>query len=119
MLQATAGRLIIADWAPFLYSLKLHCTGNHSRNRPGTSRYNRRMVTLLAIDYSIMVLPWQWTVIAQSEINSNFSGRFLITASRLNIALHSYSARSSSDPFLFVAFVSMTMWIISLAPVTG
>ena len=117
MLQATAGRLIIADWAPFLYFAETFTAlGTILGIALGTSRYNRRMVTLLAIDYSIMVLPWQWTVIAQSEINSNFSGRFLITASRLSIAFTQFIQRAPvGDPFLFVAFVSLAMWIISLA----
>ena len=117
LLQVTAGRLIIADWAPFLYFAETFTAlGAILGMALGTSRFNRRLAALLAIDYTIMVIPWQWTVIAQSEVNSNFSGRFLVTASRLSIAFTQFIQRAPvSDPFLFVAFVSLAMWIISLA----
>jgi transglutaminase-like putative cysteine protease len=117
LLQVTAGRLIIADWAPFLYFAETFTAlGTILGMALGTSRFNRRMIALLAIDYTIMVIPWQWTVIAQSEISSNVSGRFLITASRLSIAFTQFVQRAPvNDPFLFVAFVSLAMWIISLA----
>ena len=117
LLQVTAGRLIIADWAPFLYFAETFTAlGTILGMALGTSRFNRHMVALLAFDYTIMVIPWQWTVIVQSEISSNVSGQFLITASRLSIAFTQFVRRAPvSDPFLFIAFVSLAMWIISLA----
>ena len=117
MLQAATSRVLFLIRHTFLYFAETFTAlGTILGMAVGTSRLNRHMVILLAIDYTIMVFPWQWTVIAQSEINSNFSGQFLIVASRLHIAFTQFIQHAPvGNPFLLVAFVSLAMWIISLA----
>ncbi len=71
------------------------------------------MVIWIAIDYTVMVLPWQWTAVVQSDID--FRQRLYIVASRLAIAFVQFVQRAPvNDSFLFIAFISLVMWIISL-----
>jgi transglutaminase-like putative cysteine protease len=114
ILQVTAGRMMIANWAPFLYFASiLAALGMILGLALGTSRFNRHMVTWIVIDYTVMVLPWQWTAVAQSDIN--FRERLYIVASRLSIAFVQFIQRAPvNDSFLFVAFISLVMWLISL-----
>jgi transglutaminase-like putative cysteine protease len=114
MLQVTAGRLMIANWAPFLYFAETIATlGTILGLALGTSRFSRHMVTWIVIDYTVMVLPWQWTAVIQSDINVR--ERLSIVASRLSIAFVQFIQRAPvNDSFLFVAFISLVMWIISL-----
>ena len=116
MLQATAGRLVIANWAPFLYFASiLAALGTILGLALGTSRFNQSRVTWLAIDYTLMVLPWQWTVAVQSDINISFRDQLHMIASRLAIAVVQFIQRAPvNDSFFFVAFVSLVMWIIGL-----
>ena len=116
MLQVTAGRLMIANWAPFLYFAETLATfGMILGLALGTSRFSRHMVMWIAIDYTVMVLPWQWTAVVQSDINFNFRERLSIVASRLAIAFVQFIQRAPvNDSFLFVAFISLVMWIVSL-----
>src|ERR1700690_2141439 len=86
MLQVAAGRLVIANWAPFLYFAEtLTALGAVLGLALGTSRFNRNIVTWLAIDYTVMVLPWQWTVAVQSDIGNSFREQLQTLASRLAI----------------------------------
>ena len=114
MLQVAAGRLMIANWAPFLYFAETLATlGTILGLALGTSRFNRHMVTWIVIDYTVMVLPWQWTAVIQSD--TDFRERLYNVASRLAIAFVQFIQRVPvNDLFLFVAFISLVMWIISL-----
>ena len=114
MLQVTAGRLMIANWAPFLYFAETFVTlGTILGLALGTSHFTRHMVTWIVIDYTVMVLPWQWTAIIQSDID--FRERLYIVASRLAIAFVQFIQRVPvNDSFLFIAFISLVMWIVSL-----
>ncbi len=116
ILQVTAGRLVIANWAPFLYFAEtLTALGTVLGLALGASRFKRNMVTWLAIDYTVMVIPWQWTVAVQSEIDMNFRDQLHIVASRLSTDFVQFIQRAPvNDSFFFVAFISLTMWIISL-----
>ncbi|HUH98578.1 MAG TPA: transglutaminaseTgpA domain-containing protein [Anaerolineales bacterium] len=116
MLQVTAGRLVIANWAPYLYFAEtLTAFGTMLGLALGTSRFKGYLVTWLAIDYTLMILPWQWTVIAQSDVPINFRDQLQIIASRLAVALTQFVQRTPvNDSFFFVAFVSLAMWLISL-----
>ncbi len=116
MLQATAGRLVIANWAPFLYFASiLAALGTILGLALGTSRFNQNKVTWLAIDYTLMVLSWQWTVAIQSDTNISFRDQLHMVASRLAIAFVQFIQRAPvNDSFFFVAFVSLVMWIIGL-----
>jgi len=116
MLQVTAGRLVIANWAPFLYFAEtLTALGAVLGLAIGASRFNRNMVAWLAIDYTVMVLPWQWTVAVQSDIGISFREQLHTLASRLAIDFIQFIQRAPvSDSFFFVAFISLMMWIISL-----
>ncbi|HUI89326.1 MAG TPA: transglutaminase domain-containing protein [Anaerolineales bacterium] len=116
MLQATAGRLVIANWAPFLYFAEtLTALGTILGLALGASRFRQNMVLWLAIDYTVMILPWQWTVAVQSDISINFRIQLHLVASRLAVAFTQFVQRAPvHDSFFFVAFVSLIMWMISL-----
>ncbi len=111
-----AGRLVIANWAPFLYFASIFAAlGTILGLALGTSRFNRSRVTWLAIDYTLMVLPWQWTVAVQSDINISFRDQLHMIASRLAIAFVQFIQRAPvTNSFFFVAFISLVMWIIGL-----
>jgi transglutaminase-like putative cysteine protease len=117
LLQVTAGRLVIANWAPFLYFASiLAAFGAVLGLALGSSRFEKRIVTLLAIDYTAAILPWQWTAAVQSDINMGFRAQLHLVASRLGIAFIQFIQRAPvNDSFFFVAFVSLIMWGISLA----
>ena len=116
MLQVAAGRLMIANWAPFLYFAETLATlGTVIGLALGTSRLERRLVIWVAIDYTVIILPWQWTAAVQSGINVGFRDQLHIAASRLAIAFVQFVQRAPvNDFFLFTAFISLVMWIISL-----
>ena len=114
MLQVAAGRLMIANWAPFLYFAETLATlGTILGLALGTSRFSRHMMTWIVIGYTVMLLPWQWTAVIQSDID--FRERLYIVASRLAIAFVQFLQRVPvNDSFLFIAFISLVMWIVSL-----
>ena len=116
LFQITAGRLVIANWAPFLYFAEtLTALGTVLGLALGTSHFNRNMVAWIAIDYTVLILPWQWTGAVQSDINISFRDQLLTTASRLAISFTQFIQRAPvNDSFFFVAFVSLVMWVISL-----
>ncbi|MGA7193512.1 MAG: transglutaminase domain-containing protein [Anaerolineales bacterium] len=115
-LQATAGRLVIANWAPYLYFAEtLTALGTILGLALGASRFKRSMITWLAIDYTVMMLPWQWTVAVQSDIEISFREQVHLVASQLAVDFVQFSQRAPvKDSFFFVAFISLMMWIISL-----
>jgi len=116
VLQATAGRLVIANWAPSLYFASiLAALGMILGLTLGTSRFNQNKVTWIAIDYTVIVLPWQWTVAVQSDINISFRDQLHMVAFRLAIAFVQFIQRAPvNDSFFFIAFVSLVMWLIGL-----
>ena len=116
VLQATAGRLVIANWAPSLYFASiLAALGMILGLTLGTSRFNQNKVTWIAIDYTVIVLPWQWTVAVQSDINVSFRDQLHMVAFRLAIAFVQFIQRAPvNDSFFFIAFVSLVMWLIGL-----
>ena len=116
VLQATAGRLVIANWAPFLYFASiLAALGMILGLALGTSRFDRYTVTWLAIDYTLMVLPWQWAVAVQSDISISFRDQLHMVASRLTIAFAQFTQRAPvNNSFFFIAFISLVMWLIGL-----
>jgi transglutaminase-like putative cysteine protease len=117
LLQITAGRLIVTNWAPFLYSASIMVALGVSLGMAlGISRFKPSMVAWLAIDYSVMLIPWEWTGVIQNAINSNYPEQILILVSRLAVALGQFIQRKAvSDTFLFVAFVTLILWLISIA----
>ena len=62
-----------------------------------------------------MMLPWQWTVAVQSDIEISFREQVHLVASQLAVDFVQFSQRAPvKDSFFFVAFISLMMWIISL-----
>src|ERR1700690_2070463 len=87
LLQVTAGRLVVANWAPFLYFTSiLAALGVVLGLALGISRFGRSNVIWLAIHYSMMVLPWQWIPAIQSDIKIGFRDQLHLLVSRLSIA---------------------------------
>jgi transglutaminase-like putative cysteine protease len=115
MIQAAAGRLVIANWAPFLYFAETLATlGTGLGLALGASRFKRQMAIWIAMDYTVIVLPWQWTVAVQSG-DVSFRDQLHIMASQLAIDLVQFFQRAPvNDSFLFIAFISLVMWITGL-----
>ncbi len=116
LLQVAAVRLLVANWAPFLYFAEtLTALGSILGLALGASNFKRSVVVWIAIDYSLMVIPWQWAAAVQSAAAAGYRERLLDIASRLGIAFTQFIHRAPvSDSFLFVAFMSLLMWIVSL-----
>ena len=115
MLQVAAGRLVIANWASFLYFAEtLAALGTILGLALGASQFKRWVVVWIAAGYTIIMLPWQWTVAARSA-NLVLHDQLHIMASQLAVDFVQFIQRAPvNDSFLFVAFISLVMWITSL-----
>jgi transglutaminase-like putative cysteine protease len=115
LIQVAAARLVTTNWAPFLYfTEKLAAYGTILGLALGTSRYVRRTVIWFVIDYTVVLLPWQMTGIVDAR--TPFWDRIVAVSGILFTALNQFLQRQPvKDPFFFVAFASLAIWIIGLA----
>lgn len=113
MLQAATARLVVTDWTQYLFFTQtLAPLGLTLGLALGYSIFKRRAVILLALSYSIMLLPWQMTLAIDDEL---LSSRLASVGGRLYFALVQFFQRQPvEDNLLFVAFISLVIWIISL-----
>lgn len=113
MLQAATARLVVTEWTQFLFFTQtLAPLGLILGLALGYSIFKRRAVILLALGYSIMLLPWQMTLAIDDEL---LSSRLASVGGRLYFALVQFFQRQPvEDNLLFVAFISLVIWIISL-----
>jgi len=113
MMQAATARLVVTHWTDFLFFTQtLAALGLALGLALGYSIFKRRAVILLALGYSLMLLPWQMTMAIEDEL---LSTRLASVGGRLYFSLVQFFQREPvEDNLLFVAFISIVIWIISL-----
>jgi transglutaminase-like putative cysteine protease len=113
MLQVATVRLVITRWTDFLYFAQtLAALGLILGIALGYSRFKRRAVILLALGYSLMLIPWQLTVAIDDEL---LSARLASVGGRLYFSLVQFFQRKPvDDTLLFVAFITTLVWFLSL-----
>lgn len=116
MLQAATARLVVTQWTDFLFFTQtLAALGLALGLALGYSIFKRRAVILLALGYSLMLLPWQMTLAIEDEL---LSSRLASVGGRLYFSTVQFFRREPVlDNLLFVAFISIVIWIIAL--ITG
>lgn len=115
LIQVAAARLVITDWAAYLYFCEtLAALGTILGVALGASRYGRRAVIWFVIDYSLVLLPWQMTAAADADLP--FADRFLNIGGILLQALSQFLQRQPvKDTLFFVALMCLAFWMIALA----
>jgi transglutaminase-like putative cysteine protease len=114
LIQIAAARLVTTNWAPFLYFVEtLAALGTVLGLALGVSRFGRRSVAALAAAYTAFLLPWRLIGAVNDE---GFLDRLRHVAQILLGALNQFLQRQPvKDPLLFVLFVCLAFWLISLA----
>lgn len=117
MLQVAEARLVVTDWTEFLFlSQTLSALGLILGLAIGYSMYKRKVGFLIALCYSILLIPWQLSIPISGE--ALLSNRLASLGDRLFFALSQFSQHEAvEDSLLFVAFISTLAWCIGL--VTG
>lgn len=114
LIQVACARLVTTNWATYLYfSQSLAGLGSILGLALGASRFSRRWVIVLAIAYSVMVVPFQLTgAVTDKYYQDQLShiGRILLTSFNQFI-----QRKPVPDSLFFVAFVCITFWVIALA----
>ncbi|MFZ5909896.1 MAG: transglutaminase domain-containing protein [Chloroflexota bacterium] len=114
MLQVASVRLVITDWAEFLFlSETLAALGVILGLALGCSQFKRLGVFLLALGYSIVLIPWQLSLVTPGDVAllerlASVGGRLLFSVDQF------FQREVVEDTLLFVAFISTVVWFISL-----
>ncbi|MGB7875710.1 MAG: transglutaminaseTgpA domain-containing protein [Anaerolineales bacterium] len=113
MFQAATARLVVTHWTDFLFFTQtLAALGLALGLALGYSIFKRRAVILLALGYSLTLLPWQMSLAIEDEL---LSRRLASVGGRLYFsAVQFFQREPVEDSLLFVAFISIVVWIISL-----
>ncbi len=114
LIQIAAARLVVTNWAPYLYFAELTAAyGTVIGMMLGFSQHKRRIVIWFVVDYTLAGFPLQMTNAAKysMSLEDKFRtvGGILITSADQFI-LH----EPVKDSFFFVAIVSLVFWILSL-----
>ncbi len=114
MLQVATARLVITRWTEFLFFAQtLAALGLILGLALGHSHFKRRAVILLTLGYSTIVIPWQLTLAINDEL---LSARLASVGGRLYFSLVQFFQREPvQDGLLFVAFISLVVWFLSIA----
>lgn len=114
MLQVATARLVITRWTEFLFFAQtLSALGLMLGLALGHSHFKKRTIRLLTLAYSLVVVPWQWTLAIDDEL---LSARLASVGGRLYFSLVQFFQREPvQDGLLFVAFISVVVWFISIA----
>lgn len=82
----------------------------------GSSIYQRRGVTFLAVSYMLVIFIWQWLGVIEFAKEETYLGdRLLNLAGRLLLGLSEFSAgRPVKDPLFFVALLCIPYWLTAL-----
>jgi len=109
-----AGRLLSTNWIPHLeYVWILVSLGVVLGLALGKSLFSRRVVVWLAIGYSLIIIPWQLSQATEDALG--WGERLASLGGRLIFSLAQLSSRQPVDDFiLFLTFVSILFWIISV-----
>lgn len=113
MLQVATARLVVTRWTDYLFfSQTLAALGLILGLALGYSHFKRRAVILLSLGYSLMLIPWQLTLAIEDEL---LSARLASVGGRLYFSLVQFFQREPvADGLLFVAFISILVWFLSL-----
>ncbi len=113
-LQTSAGRLVVAGWAPGLEAAAfLSALGVLLGLALGKSRFKRKPVIMLSLGYSLFFIPWMLGQIMYGKIE--WDERLLSLLGRLADSLVLFLNRQPvQDPFLFIAFSALVFWSLSL-----
>jgi transglutaminase-like putative cysteine protease len=109
-----AGRLLATNWIPHLdYVEVLVAFGVILGLALGKSQFKRRTVIWLAIGYTLVVVPWQLSHATEDAIS--WGERLASLGGRLIYAFAQLSSRQPVDDYiLFLTFVSILFWFISI-----
>ena len=113
MLVAT-GRLLVTSWIPHLdYVELLVALGVILGLALGKSRFSRRVAVWLAIGYTLFLIPWQLSqsiegAVSWGERLGSVGGRLIYSLAQL------YSRQPVDDFILFLTFVCILFWTISV-----
>lgn len=115
MMQVAAIRLVITDWTEFLFlSETLALLGVTLGLALGCSQFKSPGVFLLASGYSLIIIPWQLSLVISGNVA--FPERLASVGGRLYFSINQFSQREVvEDSLLFVAFISIVIWFVSLA----
>lgn len=109
-----AGRLAVTDWVPHLtYAVPLVLMGGLLGLALGASRFGPRLVTLLALGYTVIILPWQLSLIIEGTIDWNerlasLGGRILASLALL------IRDRQVDDYVLFLGLMCLLFWVLAI-----
>jgi transglutaminase-like putative cysteine protease len=114
MLQVATARLVITRWTEYLFFAQtLAALGLILGLALGFSHFKRRAVIWLTVGYSIILIPWQLSLVIEDEL---LSSRLASLGGRLYFALVQFFQREPvQDGLLFVAFISTLVWFMSIA----
>ena len=114
MLQVATARLVVTSWTDFLFfSQTLAALGLFLGLALGYSYFKRKTVILLTLGYSVILIPWQFTLAIEDAL---LSERLASVGGRLFFALTQFFQREPvEDGLLFVAFIATLAWFLSLA----
>jgi transglutaminase-like putative cysteine protease len=109
-----AGRLLTTKWIPHLdYVEVLVALGVILGLALGKSLFSRRVAIWLAIGYTIFFIPWQLAHATEGAVS--WGERLGSLGGRLIYSLAQVTSRQPVDDFiLFLTFVSILFWIISI-----
>lgn len=114
IVQISAIRLIITDWAPYLYFTQtLALFGTLLGLALGISQFQRRGATWLAVAYGIIIIPFHLT--RAVEVEAPFLEKLDIIRERLLFSLDQFvHSKPVDDTLFFVALVSIAYWIVGV-----
>ncbi len=114
IVQISAIRLIITDWAPYLYFTQtLALFGTVLGLALGISQFQSRSVTWFAIAYGIIIIPFHLT--RAVEVEAPLLEKLDIIRERLVFSLDQFvHSKPVDDTLFFVALVSIAYWIVGV-----
>lgn len=119
MLQVASIRLAITEWTDFLYiSETLAGLGVFLGLALGYSRFRRGALYLLTLGYSVVLLPWQISLVIPGRVEA--LERLVSVGGRLSFAFSQFFQREAvEDSLLFLTFITLVVWCLSLFSAYG
>lgn len=114
LLQISAARLVVTNWAPYLYFAEtLAALGIMLGLAIGASRFRAGVSFWLSVAYTIVVVPWQYSGAADDKLG--LLDRLEKVGGALLISFNQFMQRKPvTDSLFFVAFVGLVFWILSI-----
>jgi len=114
MLQVATARLVITRWTEHLFFAQTFAAlGLILGLALGLSHFKRKAVFLLTLGYSVVLIPWQFSLVIEDEL---FSARLASVGGRVYFSLVQFFQREPvQDGLLFVVFISTLVWFLSIA----